>query len=167
MRPVKWTESAIKQAFDDFIKEYGRLPTKQEMYGKYNGRFPRPLSVKICLGITLGEYLETNYTTFQHRCQSRIYNKMTKEYWLDNFKTQYTKFGMPPKEKYDQLRDEHTPNSKTLTRIAGVATWSELLEQCGFIENKKTELTGVIVFDESLESYQKLRKKLQDILSDI
>ena len=36
MRPRKWTETTIKQAFDDFIEQYDRLPTRQEMYGKYN-----------------------------------------------------------------------------------------------------------------------------------
>ena len=35
MRPRKWTETAIQQAFDNFIKQYDRLPTKQEMYEKY------------------------------------------------------------------------------------------------------------------------------------
>lgn len=164
MRPVKWTESAIKQAFDDFIKEYDRLPTSQEMYGKYNGRFPRPLSVKICLGVTLGEYLETNYTTFRHRCQSRIYNKMTKEYWIDNFRMQYTKFGMPPKLEYDKLRDKDTPNSKTLTRIVGVSNWNQLLKICGFNSDNKPKLVGEMIFEETLENYQKLRKKLQSLL---
>lgn len=164
MRPTKWTETAIKQAFDDFINEYDRLPTKQEMYEKYNGRFPRPLSVKITLGITLGEYLETNYTAFLHRCQSRIYGKMTKEYWVENFKSQYTNLGMPPKEEYDKHRDRNTPNSKTLTRIVGVPTWSELLICCGFYEDKNIELNGEIVFEETLENYQKLRKRLQQIL---
>lgn len=165
MRPTKWTENAIKQAFDDFVKEYDRLPTKQEMYGEYNGKFPRPLSVKITLGITLGEYLNANYSEYQHRCKSRVYGRMTEEYWLENFKMQYVKLGKPSNEEYDKHRDKGTPNSKTLTRIAGVNTWSEFLEKCGF-GKKKTELTGGLAFDGTLESYRKLREKLQEIIKD-
>ena len=163
MRATKWTETAIKQAFDDFINQHDRLPTRQEMYGRYNGRFPRPLSVKLSLGITLGEYLETNYTTFLHRCQSKRYNRMTVDYWIENFKSQYIKFGKPPQEKYDQMRDKNTPNSKTLTNIVGVANWNELLIHCSFYKNKRTDLQGEVVFDESFENYQKFRKKSNPI----
>ena len=164
MRPTKWTETAIKQAFDTFIKEHDRLPTREEMYKKYVGMFPRPKSVKITMGVTIGEYLELHYNKYLHRCQSRIYCKRTKEYWVENFKKQYTQFNKPQKDEYDKLRSSGTPNSKTLTRIVGVSTWSEFLEYCGFQKDDKVEIKGGIVFEPTLENLQKLSKKLQEIL---
>ena len=134
------------------------------MYKKYAGMFPRPNSVKITMGMTIGTYLELNYNEYLHRCQSRLYCKRTKEYWVENFKKQYIQFGKPTKEQYDKLRASGTPNSKTLTRIVGVSTWNKLLEHCGFQKDKKTELTGGIVFESTLENLQKLSKKLQEIL---
>ena len=166
MRPTKWTKTAIRQAFDDFIKEHDRLPTKQEMYEKYKGMFPRPNSVKITMGMNIGEYFKLNYSQYLNRCQSRIYSRRTKEYWIENFKKQYTQFGEPVKEEFDKLRASGTPNSKTLTKIVGVSTWNELLEYCGFQKDKKIELQGEIVFEPTLENYQKLSKKLQEIVEN-
>ena len=163
MRPTKWTETAIKQAFDGFIEKHDRLPTREEMY-KSAGQFPRPKSVEITLGITLGTYLELNYGEYLHRCKSRIYNKMTREYWIENFKQQYIKFGKPIKDEYNRLRDAKTPNSTTLTRIVGVVTWNDLLEYCGLQKDTTSHLTGEIVFEETLENYQKLSLKLQEVL---
>ena len=164
MRPTKWTEIAIRQSFDAFIQEHGRLPTKEEMYKKYAGKFPRPNSVKITMGVTIGKYLELNYNEYLHRCESRIYSKRTKEYWVENFKKQYMQFGEPIKEDYDKLRASGTPNSKTLKKIVGVLTWNELLEYCGFHKNKKADLKGDVMFEPTLENLQKLSKKLQEIV---
>lgn len=166
MRPTKWTETAIRQAFDGFISEHDRLPTRQEMYEEYAGKFPRPNSVKITLGVSIGEYLKMNYGEYLHRCQSRIYSRMTKEYWLESFKKQYIQFGKPIKDEYDKLRKAGTPNSKTLTKIIGVSTWDELLKYCGFQKDEKVKLTGEVVFDPTLENYQKLNSKLQEILKN-
>ena len=166
MRPRKWTEAAIKQAFDDFIKMYNRLPTKQEMYEKYNGRFPRPLSVKSTLGITLNRYLQDNYTTYFKRKQAKIYGKMPDEYWVENFKKQYIKCGKPIESAYNKLRNPKTPNTKTLAKIIGVTTWGEILEHCGFVE-EKVVLECELIFEETLENYQNLNVKLQNIIKNL
>lgn len=167
MRTRKWTETAIKLVFDDFIKEHDRLPTKYEMYEKYSGKFPRPLSIKLTTGITIGEYFRLYYPTYLNRCQSRVYGKQTKEYWIENFSQQYAQLGEPPKDEYDKLRASGTPNSKTLTRIVGVSTWSELLNYCGFQKDKKRELEVELIFEETLENYQKLDKTLKDFLATL
>ena len=164
MKPTKWTETAIKQAFDNFVNKYDRLPTKHEMYEKYKCEFPRPLSVKKSLGITIGEYLEKNYSTYLHKCQSRIYGRMSKEYWVEDFKKQYIQLNKPDREAYNKLRTPGTPSAITLTRIVGVPTWTDLLEYCGFPINKKVELKGEIIFEPTLENYQKLNEKLQEII---
>lgn len=166
MRPRKWTETAIQQAFDNFIKQYDRLPTKQEMYKKYNGEFPRPLSVKLALGITIGEYFKLNYPTYLNRCQSKIYGKMPKEYWINNFKEQYAKLNHPIESEYNALREPKTPNTQTLAKIIGVSTWEEVLNYCGFEKDIKVELRSELDFEETLDSYQKLNSKLQEILKN-
>ncbi len=166
MRPRKWTETAIKQAFDDFIRQYDRLPTKQEMYEKYNGKFPRPISVKLTLGITLDKYLQLNYTTHYKRKQARIYGVMPDEYWIEDFKRQYIEYNYPVECIYNKLRKPQTPNTETLAKIIGVTTWCEVLAYCGF-EEEKTVLHGELIFEETLENYQKLNTKLQKILKDL
>ena len=167
MRPTKWTKSAIKQAFDDFIKQHDRLPTKQEMYDEDNGKFPRPLSAKLTLGITLGEYLQTNYTTYLYKCQSRIYGKMTKEYWIEDFKKQYIQYGRPVETEYNKLRNSNTPNTQTLAKIINVNTWGELLDYCGFTKEEQTKLSGELIFEGTLENYQKINDKLQDFIKNL
>lgn len=166
MRPTKWTETAIRQAFDGFVEQYGRLPTKHEMYEKYNGKFPRPLSVKITLGISLGKYLEENYTIYMKRKQARIYGVMPDEYWIEDFKEQYLKYGCPIESEYNKIRNPKTPNTQTLAKMIGVTTWVEVLNFCGFKKDEPTELTGEVVFQETLENYQALNDKLQDFLKN-
>ena len=165
MRPRKWTKSAIQQAFDVFIKQYDRLPTKQEMYGEYNGKFPRPLSVKLTLGMTLDEYLRKNYNTQYKKKQVGFYGTKTKMYWIEDFKKQYTELLYPVETEYNKLRKPQTPCTQTLAKIIGVTTWGEVLKYCGF-SNKKYELYGEIVVEETLENYQLLNDKLQRIIGN-
>ncbi len=166
MRPKKWTEPAIRQAFDGFVEKHNRLPTKQEMYEKYNGQFPRPLSVKLTLGITTDEYLKKNYTTYYKRKQARVYGVMPDNYWIEDFKKQYIKYSRPTECIYNKLRDNQTPNTQTLAKLIGVTTWYEVLNHCGLIE-EKVKLRGELVFEETLENYQKLNVKLQNILKNL
>lgn len=162
----KWTETAIQQAFDNFIKQYDRLPTKQEMYEEYNGQFPRPLSAKLTLGITLDKYLQINYTAYYERKQARVYGIMPKEYWIEDFKKQYTKLNHPIESEYNALREPKTPNTQTLAKIIGVSTWGEVLNYCGFEKDTKLELRAELDFEETLDNYQKLNSKLQEILKN-
>lgn len=167
MRPRKWTETAIRQAFDDFIKKHDRLPTKEEMYEKYNGKFPRPLSVKLTLGMTLSEYLKLNYITYFNRCQSRVYGRMPKEYWIDDFKKQYIQYGRPVERLYNKLRNPQTPNTQTLAKIIGVVTWGEVLEYCNFSKKENIKLNSELLFEETLENYQALNNKLQNLIKNL
>ena len=164
MRPRKWTESAIKQAFDNFIKQQGRLPTLQEMYTKYKGSFPRPLSLKLTTGLTLKEYLKTNYPTYIDCCPHTRYNRRTKEEWVKYFIEQYILLNMPTELEYNKLREEGTPNTQTLAKIFGVTTWQEVLEHCDLLKSDRPVLSGKIQFEETLENYQKLNDKIQSIL---
>ena len=167
MRPRKWTESAIRQAFDDFVKTHNRLPTKQEMYVEHNGKFPRPLSVKLTLGITLDEYLRINYTTYYDRKQARVYGIMPDEYWIEDFKKQYIEYGYPNESIYNKLRKTKTPNTQTLAKIIGVTTWGEVLDYCGFSNKSNIELYGELIFEETLENYKALNVKLQNLIKNL
>lgn len=166
MRPKKWTETAIRQAFDNFVEKHHRLPTKQEMYEKYNGQFPRPLSAKLTLGITLDKYLQINYTTYYKRKQARVYGVMPDNYWIEDFKKQYIEYGYPTEETYNRIRSPQTPNTQTIAKIIGVVTWCDVLKYCGFAKIKK-ELNGELVFEETLENYQILNEKLQNLIKNL
>lgn len=166
MRPRKWTEPAIRQAFDGFVEKHNRLPTKQEMYEKYNGQFPRPLSVKLALGITLDKYFQIYYTAYYKRKQARVYGVMPDEYWVEDFKKQYIKYGYPSEDRYNQIRRPQTPNTQTIAKIIGVGTWRDVLKYCGLLKTKK-ELDGELVFEETLENYQILNEKLQNLIETL
>jgi len=164
MRPSKWTESEIKRAFDNFIRCHARLPTKSEMYGKYKGKFPRPLSVKLTTGMTIKQYLVINYSEYLNLCQSRIYGHKTKEHWVDDFKRQYTEYNKPIESEYNKLRKLGTPNTETLAKIIGVKTWREVLDYCGFYDEQLTTLDVQIDFEETIENYTKLNNILQSFI---
>ena len=161
----KWTETTIKQAFDDFVRQHDRLPTKHEMYEIYNGDFPRTLTVKRNLGVTLNEYLKENYSKFFRRRQSKIYGLMPDEYWIEDFKKQYIEYGRPTEAVYDKARRPGTPNTQTLAKIMGVTTWREILDCCDLVE--KIELKGELVFEETLENYLSLNEKLQKFIKNL
>ena len=165
MRQRKWTETAIRQAFDNFVEKHHRLPTKQEMYEKYNGQFPRPLSVKLTLGITTDEYLKKNYTTYYKRKQARVYGVMPDNYWIEDFKKQYIEYGYPTEKEYNQFRNPQTPNTQTIAKMIGVVTRHDVLKCCGFLKEK--ELLGELVFEETLENYQILNEKLQNLIKNL
>ena len=166
MRPRRWTETAIKQAFDNFVIEHNRLPTREEMYQKHNGKFPQSSSVKLSLGITLNQYLKTNYTTYFNKKQTRVYGAMSEEYWIEDFKKQYIKYNKPTEREYNKMRCPHTPNTQTLKKFVGVTTWLDLLKHCGFIE-EKIKLRGVLVFEESPENYEILNNRIQKFLRNL
>lgn len=165
MRPRKWTETAIKQAFDSFIKDYGRLPTSQEMYTTYNGMFPRPLSVKLVTGMTMKKYLETYYPKYINRCPYTKFNLRTKQDWIENFKEQYISYNKPTETEYNKLREKGTPNTQTLAKIIGVKTWCEVLDYCGLNKTSRRKLSGELQFEETLENYKNLNDKIQSALN--
>lgn len=164
MRPKRWTKALITQVFDDFIEQHDRLPTRQEMYEKYAGQFPRPNSIKVVFGITIGEFFKSNYGEYINRCNSLHYGRVSKEYWIENFKSQYIALDYPFRFEYNAKRDPKTPNAQTMAKIVGVSTWEELLNYCGLSKYKKKEFKVELEFEETLENYQKLSSKLQKIV---
>ena len=161
MRPRKWTKTAINQAFDDFISEHDRLPTREEMYQKGNCRFPRPLSVKLEMGMSIGDYLKSRYPEYLNRCNSRTHGKRSREYWIEDFKTKYIELDYPTEENYNKNRNQGSPNSKTMAKIIGVKNWGEVLKYCD-VEIKKSNLTAELDFEETLENLIKLRIRLEE-----
>lgn len=91
---------------------------------------------------------------------------MPKEYWVDDFKKQYAKHNHPIESEYNALREPKTPNTQTLAKIIGVSTWGEVLNYCGFEKDPKVELRAELDFEETLDNYQKLNSKLQEILKN-
>lgn len=89
---------------------------------------------------------------------------MPKEYWVQNFKSQYIKLNYPIESKYNALRDPKTPNTQTIAKMIGVTTWAEVLNYCGFKKDKRGKLKVELDFEDTLENYQKLNNKLREVL---
>ena len=162
MRPTIWTKEKIQDTYDAFVKKYKRLPTQHEMYVIYNKQFPRPLSIKIATGMTQGEYFKKYYGAYAKPCRSNVYSRRTKEQWVEDFKLQYKKYGEPTEQKYNQMREHGTPNTKTLAKIMGVQTWREILSYCGFDQEQRS-LFVVVDLPDDLDRLQNFYTKLKSI----
>ena len=66
------------------------------------------------------------------KCNSNIYYNHTKEYWINDFKTQYEQLNRPNMIQYNQLRRKGTPCTSTLVNLCGFKNYSELLKFCGY-----------------------------------
>lgn len=168
MAPRRWTKDTINKVFDDFILENDRLPTRQEMYGKYSkyrGYFPRSATIKMVFGLNIGEYFKKQYADYCERRKARVYGVKTNEYWLNNFVEQYIQLGHPTEAEYNRLKDVNTPNSQTLMKMIDTDKWTELLDFCK-LTGVKAELKGNLIFSENIETYTALYEKIVKIIND-
>ena len=168
MAPRRWTKDTINKVFDDFILENDRLPTRQEMYGKYSkyrGCFPRSATIKLVFGLNTGEYFKKQYADYCERRKARVYGVKTNEYWLNNFVEQYIQLGRPTEAEYNRLKDVNTPNSQTLMKMIDTDKWTELLDFCK-LTGVKVELKGNLGFSENIETYTVLYEKIKKIIND-
>lgn len=171
MRQVRWTKKEIHKAFDDFIKENNRLPTRREILYGENYCFPQPCTIKRNTGVTMNEFFRIYYTSYFERCQSKKYGRMSQKYWIEDFKTQFAKYEYPTEVMYNKLRAKNSPGTQTLRRIIGVSTWNEMLCCCGFpiyherLREPKT-MKCQVDFEETTENYRKLLSKLQSFMKD-
>lgn len=125
-----WSDKTIFDAFDQYILEHNCLPSRTEI--KLNSKIPTHPTIKNRFGLTLEEFYQKYYCDYINKNPSRIYHYQSVDYWLDNFKKQYIKNNYPPQKQYDALREDNTPSSRHIIKIAGYKNWNELLYYCGF-----------------------------------
>ena len=171
-----WTEKSILDATNQFLNEYGKLPSALD-FNKV-GYLPNRCTIKNKLGLNMEEFYKKYYSTFYYNNNS-IYNHKDINHWINLFKEQYIKHDKPTLNNFDKVRDEGTPCVTTYCKITGVNTWNELLEYCGFSvigqnihskvrpKRKKTNYTIVCDFNPnvSVEELQEINDKIKKIIS--
>ena len=125
-----WSKKTILDAFDQYILEHNKLPSKSEI--KDNPKIPTHSTIKNRFGLTLQNFYKEYYGDYIKKCPSRVYHYQSVDFWINNFKEQYIKNDYPTQREYDLLRDKNTPSSRHLVKISGYKNWNELLDNCGF-----------------------------------
>ena len=139
-RNSKWTEERIFKAINLFIKENGRLPYIRELDDS-NSPLPTHQSIKNRCSMTVTSFYNTYYKEYTCLCKSYVYHLNSKQYWLEDFETQYRNMDYPSQEKYDKQRKENTPSSQHLIKLCGYENWSEMIKKCGLIKKKELSIT--------------------------
>lgn len=173
-----WSEKAIFDAFDQYILDYGHLPSKAELSNNKN--IPTHSTVKNRFNMTLEKFFEKYYGNYIKKCNSRVYGRFDKDYWINNFKEQYVKQDCPSMSEYDKNRNKGTPMSRHLIKICGFKNWNELLFYCGFklhgsnnnstiVQNKQTHTidSNCVFSNNDLTTIQKQCKLLEYELNSI
>jgi hypothetical protein len=172
-----WSDKAIFDAFDQYILDNCRLPSRNEIIN--NPKLPTHSTVKNRFGITLQEFYKKYYSQYIKKCPSRVYHYQSTEYWIENFKEQYIKNDYPTQKNYDLLREKDTPSSRHIIKLSSSKNWNELLYNCGFevhgqninstilIQRNKTKFTVTPIrnIDVNEEQIKEINTHLQSIIS--
>ena len=59
LKPPKWTETAIEEAVENFIRINGRVPTTEDL--KHDRNLPTHPSIELRYGVTAAEWLDQRY----------------------------------------------------------------------------------------------------------
>ena len=124
------SDKTIFDAFDQYILDNNRLPGKSDIAN--NPKLPKHPTIKNRFGLTMEQFYFKYYKQYVKKCPSSVYHYQGAEYWIENFKEQYIKNNYPTQDKYNALRDKHTPCSRHIIKICGFKNWNELLHNCGF-----------------------------------
>ena len=173
-----WSDKTIFDVFDQYILEHNCLPTKSEI--ARNPNIPKHPTIKNRFGLTLQDFYQKYYSKYVNKNPSRVYHYHNVDYWIDNFKKQYTKNNYPTQKQYDILREKNTPCSRHIIKISGYKNWNELLYHCGFKihgQNCKSTIKpngdkqsySIYSSCQIIDEYQikKVTEYLQDITSQI
>lgn len=120
LKPPKWTESAIEEAFDNFVQTHGRIPTTEDM--KTCRDLPPHPSIELRFGMTAAQWLDQRYP---HR-------KTTKEdrqkAYTEEFIAEYTRLKPYSPKDYESRRDkDHTHSWIQVASYYDLQAWSKLV----------------------------------------
>jgi len=122
----KWNEATILTAVNQFISEEGRIPITSDFRRR---GMPYPAIIKLCLGITVGEFLEKHYPDSK-LCNSHFYYGKSKEVWQDDFIEQYHKNKPTTAAMYNRTRKKRTPSWGTVAKLFEIRKWYDWLNYC-------------------------------------
>lgn len=159
IRNSKWTKEKIFAAINNYIEKNNCLPSMKTL--ENNPQLPNHTSIKNRFGITVINFYQTYYPEMIHLCNSNIYHYHTKEYWLSQFKEQYSALNFPTLEQYDKLRNPNSPSLSHLIKIAEVKKKSDLLKICK-LTTKDRLTTNIINLNEN--HYSNLSESIDKLL---
>lgn len=162
-----WNKELLLEAIQDFINENGYYPSSREM--DEDPMLPAHASAYIVMGMG---YNKVRETYFPDVAKKEDCNLISKEEWIEKFKTIYQEMGMPTQKQFDMGRQKGEVGAATTwIRRAGCDSWNDLLQKCGFQEsirkddNRHCALT-VSVSESNLpvEAYKKMEDELNRVL---
>lgn len=136
-----WSDDAIREAVERFIKEQGRPPKVKELDTvEY---LPRHTVVARQYGMTAGRWLEENYPGAKGGLSGR-YKGLTPEDLKWMFISEYKRLAPSSEDDFDRRRQKGVPCWHYMAKQLGVSRWNELRELCGVMP--KTGRNGDRVF---------------------
>ena len=122
-----WSEEAIFDACDEFIRTNGRGIT---MVDFERPELPSHPVIKNRFGITAKEFRDRFYPLKEKLPKSRFANHPP-DYWTKKFIEEYNRIKPTSQSDYNKWRDPNTPGWATIAKMNGVSTWSGLQEALG------------------------------------
>lgn len=178
-----WTQASILDAVQDYIREHGCLPKPGEMNNSMG--MPSHMTIRKLFHMTILEFETAYFPEYLHRCESRVYHRRDRQYWLEDFKRQYEKLGYPAAKTYQRKRDKGTPGVTHIKKLAGAGSWDELIAMCHFEEIERAgheayrrmarhpKLEAAVFYNEALSPDEQksrvddLEKTVRDVQGDI
>lgn len=162
-----WSENTIFDAFEQFIIDNGRVPNCSDLDYK---NLPSHPTIENRFKMSAREFIDRYYgdKIVKKKCNSNIYYNHTKEYWINDFKTQYEQLNRPNMIQYNKLRRNGTPCTSTLVNLCGLKNYSELIKFCGYnrAKNKifKKEKQIVKVERNFLNTNSDVKQQIENII---
>ena len=167
---VHWNKDIILDAFNQFISENNRFPSKDDIEGK--NILPMRSTVERIFNMKFSEFHILYFSECPYTGGSRKYIKSEK-YWLGIFKNEYIKMNYPTREEYKISRASGMPCAEQLVKLCGCRSWSELLNLCGFEQHynprnkKKHPILSIQVERPERISSKELKELNDEILRTI
>ena len=124
LKPPKWTESAIEEAFDNFVKTHGRIPNTEDM--KNDPGLPTHPSVELRFGMTAAQWLDQRYPNRKLTKEDR------KQIYTEEFISEYYRIKPYSSKDYEIRRDKE--NSHSWVQVANyynLKGWTKLINELG------------------------------------
>lgn len=152
----RWNQQNIAEAIAAFITRHKYIPTIKDF--KADITLPTHVSVKKAFGISLKEYLDKSYPEYR-QCSLRYNYSKSPEEWLQFFIHNYNLLKPSKSESYNSLRPKGSPTWRSIAKLCGAKTWSELkhvaevvdYDKLGNVINRDIKLIAVSHNDLTIE----------------
>ena len=141
-----WTEAAIFDACDEFIRVNKRGITTSDFLGK---SLPSHTAIKNRFKMTAKEFRDKYYPLPEKRPEFPKYSERKIAFWTASFVDEYNRIHPISSYDYNLKRDKDTPTWKKVAKMNKVKTWDELLVKLNLYtyDSGRTEYKFKVEFD--------------------